>query len=233
MIRQLIKSRRKQVLIDISTQKDFFLANGKACIKNHRRVLMNLRRLIAWARYNNIPVISTCQVYANNNGASAANYCLDGTEGQKKIHYTLLNRRIAFPAEGNTYFPHDLLKKYDQVILHKRCSDPFDEPRIERLFSEIRAGQFILVGANAEDAVLSTALGLLQRNRRVSVVVDAVGSRNSKNAALAIRKMQAKGAHLLDTKKLAGTTHLRKVGICDCALCSNFIRKELTTVSSN
>jgi len=233
MIRQLIKTRRKQVLIDVSTQRDFFLAGGKGCIRNHRRVLMNIRRIMAWTRHNTIPIISTCQVYPNNNGASAADYCLDGTGGQKKIHYTLVNNRISFPAEGDTYFPHNILKDYDQIIFHKRCIDPFDEPRIERLLSEMSASMFILVGAYAEGAVLATALGLLQRGKKVTAVIDAVGSQYSKEAEMAIRKMQAKGAFLTNTRNLAGTSHLRKVGICNCELCSNYSPKEFAAILQN
>ena len=232
MIRQFIKSRRHRVLIDISTQKDLFLAEGKSCIRNHRRVLMNLRRMVAWARHNNVPIISTCQVYPNNNGGSIVNYCLDGTPGQRKLHYTLLNKHISFPADGHDDLPLDVLNDYDQVILHKRCTDPFDEPRIERLFTEIHAGEFILVGANAEDAVLATALGLLQRNKNVTVVYDAVGARDSKAGALAVRKMQAKGARVIEAKKLAGTTHLRSVGICHCEMCSSYARRALTGVGA-
>jgi nicotinamidase-related amidase len=233
MIRQLVKSRRRRVLVDISTQRDLFLGAGKACVRNHRRILMNLRRMIAWARHGNVPVISTCQVYPNNNGSSAMDYCLDGTEGQRKIHYTLLQRRIIFPADGHNDLPHNVLKDYDQIILHKRCTNPFDEPRIERLLTEIRAGEFILIGANAEDAVLATALGLLQRHKRVTVVMDAVGSHDSKAGALAIRKMQAKGARLVEAKRIAGQTHLRKVGICHCDLCSSFMHRTVAAVSHN
>lgn len=225
MIRQLIKTRRKHIILDISTQKDLFLGSGKACIRNHRRVLINLRRVMAWARHNNMPIISTCQIYTNNNGGSAVSYCLDGTEGQRKIRYTLLDNRICFPADGNTDLPHDLLKRYHQIILNKRCTDPFDEPRIERLLTEIRAGEFILVGANTEDAVIATALGLLQRGKNVTVVVDAIGSQDRMRADLAVRKMQAKGAQLIETKKLAGISHLRTAGICDCDLCRNFAER--------
>jgi len=95
MIWQSASSRRKQIVIDISTQRDFFLAEGKACIRNHRRVLANIRRIMAWARHKNLSVISTCQIYPGNNGGSAIDYCIDGTEGQKKISYTLLKSRIA------------------------------------------------------------------------------------------------------------------------------------------
>ena len=90
------------------------------------------------------------------------------------------------------------------------------EPRIERLLSEVRADNFVLIGASAEGAVKAMALGLLQRGKKVSVVVDAVGLLNKREAKLALRKMGAKGAKLTETKKLAGVSHLRQVGICNC-----------------
>jgi len=214
MIRQLLKSRRKQVLIDINTQKDFFLANGNACIRNRKRVLANIRRIMAWARSRKIPVISTCEVYGNHNGANRTNYCIDGTDGQKKIPYTLLSKRINFPADGSTDVPFNTLQRYRQIILHKRCVDPFDEPRIDRLLSEVQANEFLLIGASAEGAVQEMALGLLQRGKKVSVIVDAVGSQNRREAKLALRKMRAKGARLIEAKRIAGISHLRYVGIC-------------------
>lgn len=219
MIRQLIKRRRGWILVDINTQKDFFLAGGNACIRNHRRVLANVRRMMAWARRRNVPVISTCEVYPNDNSVGAVGYCIAGTEGQKKIRYTLLGGRASFAADGSTDFPVDILRQHRQIILHKRCVDPFDEPRIDRLLSEVRAGEFVLIGASAEGAVEATALGLLQRGKRVSIVVNAVGSHNKREAKLAFRKMKAKGARLVETKRFAGVSHLRGVGICNCETC--------------
>ncbi|MDD5064854.1 MAG: cysteine hydrolase [Phycisphaerae bacterium] len=225
MIRQLIKKRRKWVLIDINTQRDFFLAKGTACIRNHRKILTNVRRMMAWAKRNDVRVISTCEVYPDHNGIDEIGYCIDGTEGQKKIRYTLLSNRASFPADSSTDFPAEILRQYRQVVLHKRCVDPFEEPRIERLLSEVRADNFIIIGASAEGAVKATALGLLQRGKRVSVVTDAVGMINKREAKLAFRKMKAKGARLIETKKLAGVSHLRRVGICDCESCQKGMRK--------
>lgn len=225
MISTLIRTRRKRILIDIDTQKDYLLAEGKACIRNHRRVLAHIRRVMAWARSQHIPIISTAEVYPNNNGESAINYCLDGTDGQKKVRYTLLNDRVSLAADGNTDLPRDMLRRYRQVILHKRCVDPFDEPRIDRLLSELRASEFILVGTSLEGAVKMTALGLLQRGKKVTVVVDAVGSRDTKDAKLTLRKMETKGAKLVETKKFAGTSHLRCVGVCHCESCRGISRK--------
>jgi len=186
---------------------------------------------MAWARSENIPVISTCEVYSNNNGGTM-NYCIDGTDGQRKIRYTLLTKRASFPADGSTDLPEDILRRYRQIILHKRSSDPFDEPRIERLLSEVRANEFVLIGASAEGAVKAMALGLLHRGKKVTVVVDAIGSHNKKEAHLAIRKMKAKGARLLETKKLAGTSHLRHVGVCGCESCQGHAQKTPVEITS-
>lgn len=225
VIRQLLKKRRRRVLIDVDTQKDFFLAAGNACIRNHRRILARIRRIMAWARRGHIPVISTCEVYANDDNGNGVGYCVDGTDGQRKIAYTLLKNRVVFPADGNTDLPTDLLQRYRQIVLHKRCVDPFDEPRIERLLSELKADEFILIGSSTEGAVKATALGLLQRGKKVRVVVDALGLRDKKDAKLALRKMEAKGAKLVETKRLAGVSHLRQVGICDCDACRRRTKK--------
>jgi len=209
MIRQLMKTRRKQVLIDVNTQKDFFLDDGKARVGNRRRILSHIRRVMALARVKKIPVISISEVHPENNGG----YCVDGTEGMQKIHYTLLSNHASFAADNNTDLPVDLLRRYHQIILHKRCVDPFDEPRIDRLLSEIRANEFVLIGACAEGAIEATALGLLQRGKRVSVVVDAIGAQDKQKAKHSLRKIAAKGARLIETKKLAGTSHLKFVGL--------------------
>jgi nicotinamidase-related amidase len=215
MIRQLIKTRRKQVIIDINTQKDFFLDDGKARVGNRRRVLIHIRRIMALARVKQVPVISISEVHPENNGGEG--YCIDGTDGEKKIRYTLLSNRASFAADNNTDLPVDLLRKYRQIILHKRCVDPFEEPRIDRLLSEIRANEFVLIGACAEGAIEATALGLLQRGKKVSVVVDAIGAQDKQKAKHALRKIAAKGARLIETKRLAGTSHLKSAGVLkDC-----------------
>ncbi len=226
MMMHMGRTKRRQVLVDVNTQRDFFLADGVVCIRNHRRVLAHIRRLVAWARARDIPIISTCEVYPEHNGHDpGARYCVDGTPGQMKIAYTLLPERISFAADGNTDLPRDLLRRYQQVILHKRCTDPFDEPRIDRVLSEVCAAEFLVLGACAEGAVKAAVLGLLQRDKKVSVIIDAVGYHDNHEAKMAFRKMEAKGAKLLETRRVAGISHLRTVGICDCETCQRLYQK--------
>ena len=219
MIFQRPVEQRRHLLLDIDTQRDFLLAEGRACVKNHSIVLANIRRIMAWSRRTHIPIISTAEVHPDNNGESAISYCIDGTNGQRKISYTLMNNRASFPADDLNALPADLWRSYRQIILHKRCTDPFDEPRIERLLSEVQADEFILMGAGTEDAVKATALGLLHRSKKVSIIVDALGSYNKKEAKLAVRKMKTKGAKLMITEDLAGMSHLHRVGACKCKSC--------------
>lgn len=215
MIRPIITLRRKRIIVDIDTQKDFFLANGAACIRNHRRVLANIRRVIACARLKNIRMISTVRVSNGN--------------GQKKISYTVRHRHITYAADGCTDLPRDVLKQYDQIILQKRCIDPFEEPRADRVLSELRANEFILIGGTIEGAIKATALGLLTRRKNVTILTDAIGSCDKAAAEVALRKVHAKGAKLTDTKTLLGPSSLQLVGICDCDRCRGRVQKQLST----
>lgn len=227
MIRPVIKLKRRRVLIDVDTQKDLFLAGGASCIRNHRRVLANIRRAIAWTRLKNVRMISTVQVHEpNGSNGSNGHCCIAGTDGQKKISYTLRNRHKSFAPDGCTDLPRDILNEYDQVILSKRCPDPFNEPRADRMLSELRADEFVLIGGPVETAIKATALGLLARRKNVTILVDAVGSLNKAEAEIALRQMEAKGARLIETKTLLGSSTLRRVGICGCDRCQGRINKD-------
>jgi nicotinamidase-related amidase len=217
MIRPAITLRRKRIIVDVDTQQDFFLANGNACVRNHRRVLANIRRVMAWARHKNIRMISTVQIYDQNDPRH--NYCLESTQGLKKISYTVRNNHICFTADGCTDLPRDILKQNDQIILQKRCMDPFGEPRADRMLSECMATEFVLIGAVTEGAVKATALGLLARRKKVIILTDAIGSHDRAAAEVALRQVEAKGAKLSDSKSMLGTSHLRLVGTCGCDRC--------------
>ncbi len=226
MIRPIITLRRKRIVVDVDTQKDFFLAKGKACIRNHRRVLANIRRVVAWTRVKNIRMISTAQVYNGaNSEKSEKDYCVAGTTGQEKIPYTIRTKHTSFAADGCTDLDRDILKHYDQVILDKRCADPFAEPRAERMLTELRASEFVLFGATIEGAIKATALGLLVRRKNDTILVDACCCRDRSAAEIALRQMEAKGAKLAEAKVLLGSTCLRLVGICDCDRCQGKMQK--------
>jgi nicotinamidase-related amidase len=225
MIRPALTLRRRRILVDVDVQQDMFLADGKMCVRNHRRVLANIRRVMAWARRQRIRQISLAVLHDPRHHGSNGEFCVAGTEGVRKIHYTLRNKHKDFGDDAGTDLPRQLLSDYNQVILYRHTEDPFQQPRIDRIFSETRATEFIVVGSLAEGAVRLLVLGLLVRKRMVTLITDAVGNRDKIAADVALRQMQAKGAKILDSKNLFGTSHLRMVYACPCDRCRGKLQK--------
>jgi nicotinamidase-related amidase len=230
MIRSIFNLARRRIVVDVDTQRDFLLAASTTCVRNHRRVLGNIRRVSAWTRRKNIRVISTVQIHPGGN--AGASYSAKPGNGQLKVSYTLRKNHRLFTADDSTDLPRDVLRVHDQVVIEKRTVDPFREPRLDRLLSETRADEFIVIGAGTETAVKATVLGLLQRKKKVAVVVDAIGSYDKKQAEFALRQMKAKGARLVETKSLAGLTHLKLVRACPCERCRGLMRKQPISAGS-
>lgn len=195
--------RRGPILVDVDTQNHFFRNDSLLCVNDHRAVLGRIRKVFTWARNDHVHIISTVQV-SHGGAVYTRSFLLDGFSLQKPA-CTLCHRRILLEAADCTDLPRRVVEHYDQVILQKRCFDPFAEPRCDRLFTELPADEFILIGAPTEGAVKATALGLLARGKRVTVVADATGSFSLLRARRALQQLHAKGARLTRTGVLLRT----------------------------
>ena len=198
MIRPAIPLSQRQIVVDVDTQKHFFLDKGPVCVRDHLSVLSNIRRVMAWVRMRHIHMVSTVQMFPGNIIHHNSNVA--GGISLKKINCTLHNKHISFDANDYTDLPGRILRQYDQVILYKRCFDLFEEPRADRILTESEADEFILIGAPTEGAIRATALGLLRRQKKVIVLVNATGSLNVASGKRALRHMRARGARLINTK---------------------------------
>ena len=212
-----LRYRPKWILIDIDTQRDLFIAKGAASVCNHKKLLANIHRVMAAARHNRIPTISTAQVYSPD--YHSPGFCLAGTAGFKKLRCTVRDNCVCYPASDSTDLPQDLLDRYNQVVFCKRCEDPFQEPRIERMLTGLKADELFLIGATAEGSVKATALGLLSRGKKVTVLTDVVGTRNKVAADRAFREMAAKGATLAKVTEVLGPSVLKVIHACSCRHC--------------
>jgi nicotinamidase-related amidase len=210
MIMPIARLRRKYVLVDIDTQRHFFGGRGVVCVRNHRLVLANILRVIKWARLNHVRMISTVQVLPCH--WPHCNSRLTDLEAQRKISYTFRKRYTSFDAEDRTDLLPQILDYYDQVIFEKRCFDPFEEPRADRMLSELEAKEFVVVGALAEGAVKATALGLLARHKKVTVLTDATGSYNRATGGVSLRILRERGAKLTDTHTFLCSSYVQAAG---------------------
>jgi nicotinamidase-related amidase len=199
----ILKRKIARCIVDINTQEDIFLENNFHYVRDYSRIISRIRRIMAWARLNDCLVISILRVDSHNNFSFTTS---------KKIGYTILKDRFVFPVTVNTDIPMDVFS-HKQIVLCSRSDDPFDEPLIDRLLSEIWAKEFIIIGAMLEKSVSSTVYGLLQRNRQVKLISDAVGGHNYLEMRLSLSKMLYKGAKIIKARNIVGVSHLKKARV--------------------
>jgi nicotinamidase-related amidase len=83
-------------------------------------------------------------------------------------------------------------------VVAKMC---FDATQASGVIDTLPAGHHIVMaGCEAHVCVLQTALGLLNRSRRVYVVADAIGSRRPENKEAALRRLDRAGAEIVTTE---------------------------------
>jgi nicotinamidase-related amidase len=84
------------------------------------------------------------------------------------------------------------------IVVHKMT---FDACRSPEFLLRVPAGRaIVLAGCEAHVCVLQSALGLVDRGRRVFVVSDAIGSRRAESKQTAIARMARHGVEIVTTE---------------------------------
>jgi len=205
------------VIIDLNTQRDFCDSNGAYPVCNIDRLLPALRSVVTWARQNDAPVISSLESHrqweVTRDGLPVL-CCIDGTPGQRKVDFTLFPDRVCVEVDNTLAVPFDLFGECQQVIFRKRTDDLLANPKAERFLTHLSVDEFVIVGNGLESAVKAVTLGLLARNKRVTVVLDACGYWDIACADFAVRQIAAKGAGIVTVDALLTRVLPRR---CPCA----------------
>jgi nicotinamidase-related amidase len=192
------------VLLDLNTQLDFLGSAGACRVQNIEALIHKVRRVIAWAKWNHVPVISSVDSHrcteATHDGFPQ--HCIDGTPGQRKLPCTLFGSRIRVEGDNTLSIPANLFRRYQQVIFRKRTHDLFGNPKADRFLTQLPTSEYILFGVGLEYSIKALALGLMARNKKVIVVVDCCGFWSRPEGTLALRQMNAKGARLVTADEL-------------------------------
>ncbi len=188
------------VLLDICTQRDYLCNWGNRACTNAAPAAENIRQLMVMARWTKLPMLSCVEVRRPDEVRGCVRPdCVLGSRGQEKVGSTLLPRRIIVESDNRLCVPLDILASFQQAIFAKRHRDPFTNPKLDRLLTEMPAQRFVLFGVATECAVRLTALGLLLRGRRVAIIADACGHWNQGESEMALRQLVAKGCELIAT----------------------------------
>jgi len=201
------------VAIDLNTQRDFCEPGRAFPVANLDHLIPALRRVIAWVKRNQTPIVSSIEAHRECELSDSGNpiHCVDGSDGQEKIDFTILANRKYIPSDNTLAVPVDLFASYQQVIFWKRTDDLLTNPKADRLMSHAPVGEFLLFGVGLETSVKVLALALLARNKNVTIVVDACGFWSEGTADQAIRQVVAKGANVVRVDDLLARKLDRKV----------------------
>jgi nicotinamidase-related amidase len=192
------------VLVDLNTQRDFCDSNGARPVHNCQELMPTLRRMIAWTKRNQVPLISSLQScrYGELSTSDRYSCCVDGSLGQQKIAFTVMPCRVQVEVDNTLTVSTELFDKCQQVIFRKRTEDLLANPKADRFLTNVPAQQFVVFGNSLEIDVKALTLGLLARYKSVAVVHDACGYWDAGRADLALRQMEAKGATVVTVEGL-------------------------------
>ena len=204
MVGQYHNGSLECVLLDLNTQADFLGSVAACVVKNAAELRPALRRVVAWAKWNHVPVISSVDSHRETETSHDGfpRHCIDGTPGQQKLPYTLFGSRIRIEGDNTLAVPLKLFDRHQQVIFRKRTHDLFGNPKADRFLTQLPVREFIIFGVGMEFSMKALALGLIARNKRVTVVADCCGFWSGTRADLSLRQMRAKGAVLVSVDEL-------------------------------
>ena len=197
-------ANRELILLDVETQRDFFVPGGACYTSQAEPVRANVYSLIEWAKQAKCPVLSTVlRVGAHQVGPMAdVPHCVEDTTGEKKLTRTVLRSHIDLGMRNTTDLPGDLLGSYQQVIFEKRDVDIFQHHRAERLLSELPETTFVICGAGISCGIVSAAIGLRTRGFPVVLATDASLAIDPLRSPMAYRRMHAKGVLFVRTQDI-------------------------------
>lgn len=131
--------------------------------------------------------------------------------GESVLQRSLLLAQVAqlleVPIIGTEQSPHSLgnnlesIQKFCSITVSKEHFNACADGLIDAL--PVGRNQLALVGCETHVCVMQTALGLLNHDFDVAIVVDGVGSRRVLDKELALKRLQSAGARLISSEMLA------------------------------
>ncbi len=195
---------RDYIFWEVDVQADFMLPGGKLYVPGAEKLLPNIRKLTDAARRGEVFLVSHGCFHTPNDPEFQhfPPHCVKGTPGAEFVPEAMTDNFVRIENESNAKLPENLFE-YQQIILEKQTLDIFASLHADELVQRLgNAAEFVVFGVVTEYCVSYAVKGLLQRNRRVAVVSDAVEvlARGAGNKALA--ELQSLGVAVATTDEV-------------------------------
>ncbi len=190
------------VFFDVDTQVDFMRPEGNLYVPGAEQIVPNLRRLMRWARENEVPVISTADAHAPDDPEFKTwpPHCVAGTPGQQRIPETQLAAPVVIPSHDGDFRPP--ARWAGQFILEKTSYSPEDNSHFDDLLRALGPRRAVVFGVVTEYCVLATARALSRRGFGVDLVTDAIKSLSEEGGRKALDELTSAGVRLVTTAQV-------------------------------
>jgi nicotinamidase/pyrazinamidase len=190
------------VFFDVDTQVDFMRPAGSLYVPGADEIVPNLRRLMNWARTNDVPVISTADAHAPNDPEFKIwpPHCVMGTPGQRRIPETLFPDPVIVPCRRGAFQPP--ARWVGQFIVEKATYSVEDNPNFDAILHALGSRRAVVFGVVTEYCVLASALALCRHGFKVEVVTDAIQPITEDGGRKALEEMASAGVCTVTTAEV-------------------------------
>ncbi|MGO8789194.1 MAG: cysteine hydrolase family protein [Terriglobia bacterium] len=187
---------------DVDTQVDFMYPTGRLYVPSAEQIVPNLKRLMDYARENDVPVISSADAHQPDDPEFKIwpPHCVIGTPGQRRIPETSFPSSVVIPCRPSAFDPPARWR--GQFIVEKPTYTPEDNPNFGAILHALGTRSAVVFGVATEFCVRAVALALCTRGFRVDVVIDAIKPITEDGGHKALEEMAAAGARMVTTAEV-------------------------------
>ena len=192
------------VFVDVDTQRDFLEPDGSLYIAGSEAIAGRLAELTRFARTFGVPVLATACAHEldEEDPEPFPPHCLAGTRGQERIDATSWSGPdVVIAPRGRLDSGFDAQRLPEHLTIEKQRYDVFSHPEADRIVALYNQGRpvFRVYGVATDYCVRCAVLGLLARDCKVEVVVDAIRAVDPAAESDVLAEFSARGATLITT----------------------------------
>lgn len=194
--------KNKTAFVDIDTQFDFMDPRGRLYVPGAEYIIDNIKKLFRYAKEHKIKILSSTDSHTVGDPEfqNFPPHCVKGTPGNRKIEETVCKNSIFI--ENKDHDINQTTLNHDQIIIEKSSLDIFDNTNIDKVITQLDAGDFVVFGVATDYCVKLAVLGLLKRGYNVSLVTDATKAITKEGEEKALKAMKDAGAVFITTEDI-------------------------------
>ena len=156
-----------------------------------------------YAATHGIPLVSSMCAHAEDDPEFREwpAHCVVGTVGQLKPAATLLEKRAVIGVSSGDY----AIDGAQQILFEKNRLDITTSPNFRPLLASLPADHYVVYGVVTEYCVRFAALALLETNKPVSLVTDAIQTLRPEASDKTLREFTRRGGRLTTVAELCRT----------------------------